>query len=162
MEKYKGKFSVARLVLSIISYVICLFILFQSCAVGFVNSVENNSDTSGTAGVILMIFMLAASSVGIATRNSRKKAGPIVAGALYVAGGLLGLLSSGGSYGDLVVWSVVSLAFGIFFIIAGVLNKDESSFSKSTFNSISVNSEEQTVKPTKNSLNESTTNVTEE
>lgn len=123
--KYKGKFSVGRLVLSIISYVISFMILIQSCAVGFVNSVEDNSDTSGTAGVILMICIIVAASVGIATRNSRKKAGPIVAGAFYIVGGLLGLLSSGGSYGDLIIWSVVSIAFGIFFLIAGILNKAE-------------------------------------
>lgn len=123
VKKYKGKFSVARLVLTIISYVISFVILIQSCAVGVVNSVEESSDTSGTAGILLMIFILVAASVGIATRNSRKKAGPIVAGAFYIVGGLLAVLSSGGAYGDLVIWSIVSIGFGIFFLIAGILNK---------------------------------------
>ena len=121
--KYKGRFSVARLVISILSFVACLIILVQSCAVGFVNSVDNSEDASGSAGFILMIFILVGAIVGIATRNSRKKVGPIVAGIIYIIGGLFSLIFTGGTYGDLIIWAVISIIFGVFFIIAGALNK---------------------------------------
>ncbi len=123
--KYKGRFSIARLVISIVSFVICVIVLIQSCATGFVNALEESKDVSGSAGFILTIFILVGAIVGIVTRNSRSKAGPIVAGAFYLLGGLLALLFAGGTYGDLIIWAVISIVFGIFFIVAGVLNKSE-------------------------------------
>ena len=120
--KYKGRFSVARLVISILSFVICIIILVQSCATGFVNTVQESSDVSGSAGFLLTLFILVGAIVGIATRNSMKKAGPIVAGAFYLVGGLFSLIFAGGTYGDLIIWAVLSIVFGIFFIVAGILN----------------------------------------
>ncbi|MDR0937496.1 MAG: hypothetical protein LBM98_12545 [Oscillospiraceae bacterium] len=105
----------AKLIIGIISIVLFIFIMFQSCAVGVVNAIESNSDDlSGSAGVLLAFAMLIAGIIGIAARKS--KGGGITAGIFYIVSALIGFVNLG-TFGDLVVWSVVALVFGIVFII---------------------------------------------
>ena len=43
-----------RLIIGILSLVLCLVVVFQSCATGVVNGIEQNtSDTSAGGGIIL-------------------------------------------------------------------------------------------------------------
>ncbi len=110
-----------KLVLGIISIVAFTVIMFQSCAAGLVNAIESNtSDTSGGAGVFLAFAMLIAGIVGITTRKS--KGGGIAAGVFYAISALIGFTNLG-TYGDLVVWSVLALIFGIVFIVGSVTMK---------------------------------------
>jgi len=103
------------------AYQALISILFQSCAVGIVNGLESNTDdTSGGAGVLLAFAMLIAGIIGITTRNS--KGGGITAGVAYVLSAIIGFAALG-TYGDLVVWSVVGLAFGIVFLIGSFTMK---------------------------------------
>ena len=112
----------AKLIIGIISIVLFIIIMFQSCATGVVNVLESNDDLSGSAGMLLAFAMLIAGIIGVVARKSR--GGSITAGVFYVVAALIGFANLG-TFGDLVIWSVVSLAFGIVFII-GSLKKTES------------------------------------
>ncbi len=110
-----------KLVLGIISMVLFIFITFQSCATGLGNALEGNeTDTSGSAGLFLAIFILIAGIVGVATRKS--KGGGITAGVFYIVASIIGFANLG-TFGDLVIWSVMSLIFGIVYILGSVLIK---------------------------------------
>ena len=119
-ERSKGFWSVGRLIIGIILLVLSLFVLFQSCAAGLVNThEENTSDAGGTAGFIVAVFMIVAGIIAIVTRNSKSKAGPIVAAVILILGSIIAFFNSA-VFEDLVIWGVVSIAFGIVFIICGV------------------------------------------
>jgi len=113
----------AKLIIGIISIVLFMIIIFQSCATGVVNALENNNeDISGSAGLLLAIAMLIAGIVGIAARES--KGGSITAGVFYVLGAIIGFANLG-TFGDLIVWSILALLFGIVFILGTLLIKEK-------------------------------------
>lgn len=122
--KYKGPLSVCRLVIGILSIVFSLFIIFQSAAVGIVNTLEPTGDVGGSVGLFVAILFIASGIVGIATRNSRKKAGSIVCFALYLFSGLLGV-SNSAVYADLEIWGGLAIIFAIIFLIAGIRTKNK-------------------------------------
>lgn len=124
-QKFKGALSAGRLAIGIISMVLFVLVTFQSCAAGVSNALEENGESSGSFGVVLAVFMLAAGIVGVATRNSRSGAGAIVSAVLYILGGIMGLVGAG-SYADLNIWGALCIIFGVFFVIAAVLNKKKS------------------------------------
>jgi len=111
---------IAKLICGIISIVVFMIIVFQSCAAGLVNVLESNDDTSGTAGVFLAVSMLIAGIIGIATRNN--KGGGITAGAFYLVGGIIAFASLG-TFTDLIVWSVLSMLFSMLFLVGSVEKK---------------------------------------
>ena len=112
----------AKLIIGIISIVLFIIVTFQSCAVGVVNALDGTTDdASGSAGIFLAFSMLIAGIIGIAARNSR--GGGITAGIFYIVAALIGFANLG-TFGDLVVWSVLSLAFGAVFIV-GSLRMDK-------------------------------------
>lgn len=108
-----------KLILGIISFVLSAIVLFQSCAAGIGNALENNGEVGGSAGVILAICCIVAGIIAIATRNSNG-AGSFVAGGFYFAGGILGAACAG-SYGDLVIWGVLCMIFGAVFVLGTVI-----------------------------------------
>ena len=65
MEKAKGFWSAGRLVVGIILFVLSMFILFQSCATGLVNALEESSDVGGTAGILVVILMISTGVIAI-------------------------------------------------------------------------------------------------
>ena len=83
----------SKLVVGIISIVLCFLVGLQSCAAGLGNALENNGEIGGTAGLILAISLLIAGIVAICTRNGGK--GGYVSTAFYVLAGLIGLLCAG-------------------------------------------------------------------
>jgi hypothetical protein len=108
-----------KLIIGIVSIALFMILIFQSCAAGVANAMNSNvTDSSGGGGVFLAFAMLIAGVVGIATRKSR--GGGITAGALYIIGAIIGFANLG-TYGDLVVWSVVSAVFGVVFLIGSIL-----------------------------------------
>lgn len=111
----------AKLVIGIISIILSLLVLFQSCVAGIANSVNNNGEAGGSAGILLAICLLVAGIVAIATRNSSGNGGFVAAG-FYIVGGIIAFLLAGG-YGDLYIWSVLSIIFGATFVI-GETKKD--------------------------------------
>ena len=58
-----------KLVSGILSIILFAVVMFQSCAAGVVNALEDNGGISGSVGVIVGILMLAGGIVSIATRN---------------------------------------------------------------------------------------------
>ena len=120
--KYTGAFSIARLVIGILSLVLSPFIIFQSFAVGVVNTIGGTGDIGGTAGVMVALLFIVCGIVGISTRNSRSKAGAFVCFALYILGGLLGIGNSA-VYTDLEIWGWLAIVFAIVYLIAGVRTK---------------------------------------
>ena len=94
----------AKLVIGIVSIVLALVMLFQSCAanVGSVLATAG-TDMSGAIGTFAAILLIVAGIIGIAARKS--KGGTIAAFIFYVIT-------------DLIVWGVVSLVFAVVFIIS--------------------------------------------
>jgi len=123
--KKKGFWSVGRLVIGIILLVLSLFILFQSCAAGVVNTLEENtSDAGGTAGFILAVFMIASGILSICTRNSGSKVGPIVTAVLLLVGAIVAL-SNAAVYEDLIIWGVLSIVLAIVYVICAIKTKKD-------------------------------------
>ena len=111
---------ITKLIIGIISMVLFLVVVFQSCVAGLGNALEENGESSGGAGVFLAVCMLIAGIVGVATRSS--KAGGIVAGCFYAVGGIVGIANYG-SYADLAIWAVVCFIFAAVFILGSILRK---------------------------------------
>lgn len=111
----------ARMIIGIISMVLFIFITFQSCAAGLGNTLAENGEVSGSAGFLLALSMLIAGILGVAGKKS--KACTIVAGAFYALGGIIGIANVG-SFADLQIWSILSFIFAVFFILSGILQKN--------------------------------------
>ena len=92
-----------RLVSGILTIVFFLVVMFQSCAAGVANALEDSGGTSGSVGVIVGILMLAGGITSIATRKGGR-GGSI---ALIIIMGLAALIgfAGHGNYKDLVIWS---------------------------------------------------------
>ena len=125
------KWVVARTVLGILSIILFVMVMFQSCAAGLGNALSDNGEVSGSAGFMCALNLLVAGLIVLVARKTVKKAPMIVAAVLMY----LNLFYSqvmAGSYKDLVIWGFLSFAFGIVylfsvlhtkkqFIIAGVI-----------------------------------------
>ena len=90
-----------KLVSGIISIVLFAFVIFQSCAAGISNSLAENGESGGSAGLIVAIILLAGGIVSIATRNG-SKGGNIALIVLFALGA------------DLNVWAAWCLICAVF------------------------------------------------
>ena len=106
-----------KLVSGILSIVLFVFVAFQSCAAGVSNTLSENGEVSGSAGIIVAICLLAGGIVSIATRNSEKKGGNIALIVLFGLAALMGFTCAG-SYSDLVIWAAWCLINAILAIVA--------------------------------------------
>lgn len=122
-EEKKAVWSTARLVLGIIAIVLFIFIMFQSCAAGLGNALEESNEFSGTSGFLLALFLLAGGITGVATRKSLSCKGLFAAGILFVPAAVLGGTSWNSTYSDLKIWTIVSLLFAAFYFICGIKTK---------------------------------------
>lgn len=120
----KPFWSVGRLVMGIISMVLCGLIVFESCAAGLSNALAENDSLSGSVGLFLSIFMLAGGIVGAATRKSVKKGGCMASSILYLLGAAFGGLEWNSTFEDLQVWVVVSLIFSLFYMFCAIMTKN--------------------------------------
>ncbi len=111
-----------KLVAGILTIVFFIIVAFQSCAAGVVNALEENGGSSGSAGIIVAILMLAGGIVSIATRKSAGKGGNI---ALIIIFGLAALIgfAGHGNYSDLVIWAGWCLINAVVAVIASVTGK---------------------------------------
>lgn len=115
----KSTWAAGRLTIGIISMVLFIFITFQSCAAGFVNAVEGNNATSGSAGLFTAFMFLIAGIIGVCTKNSKGATGPIITAVFYFIGAFM-TIGSGSTFGDLPIWGVLSALFGVFFVACGI------------------------------------------
>lgn len=107
-----------KLVSGILSIVLCLFVMFQSCAAGISNALQENGELSGSAGLLVAILMLAGGIVSIATRNGGKGSN-IALAILFGIAALLGFTMAG-SYSDLVIWAAWCLVCAVLAIVSFV------------------------------------------
>ncbi|WP_373483821.1 hypothetical protein [Acetobacterium sp.] len=115
---------IAKLVIGIVSMVLSIFVLFQSCAAGLVNTIEGSGGFSGTTGVIVAACFIIAGIVGLVTRNSYRAGGGLTAAGFYLVAALLGGTMAG-NYSDLYIWAFLSWAFGVFYLVDAFYDEDE-------------------------------------
>jgi hypothetical protein len=108
----------AKLVIGIISMVLSVFVLFQSCAAGMANTLSSNGQLGGTGGIFVAICLMIAGIIGVATRNSVKNGGALTAAGFCLAGALIGGVMAG-DYSDLYIWSFIAWAFGAVYLVDG-------------------------------------------
>ena len=108
-----------KLVSGILSIVLFLIVSFQSCAAGISNTLSDNGEVGGSAGVLVAIFLLAGGIVSIATRNSKGKGGNIALIILFGLATIIGLALAG-SYLDLKIWAAWCAINVVLAIIASV------------------------------------------
>lgn len=109
----------SKLVIGIITLVLALLVMFQSCAAGLGNALEENGEVGGSAGFLLAICFIVAGILAIVMRK-KNSGGVYVAAGFYIGGGLIGMMLAG-SYSDLYIWSGISIVFGIVFIIFNIM-----------------------------------------
>lgn len=110
-----------KLVTGILSVVLSLFVLLQSCAAGLANTLEENGEIGGSAGAIVAICLMAAGIVAIVTRKGGK-GGSIACAILYGFAALCGLTLAG-SYADLTIWGGICGILAIMHIVFAVKAK---------------------------------------
>lgn len=108
----------AKRIICIFSIVVSGFILFQSCAAGIANSLQDNGSSSGTGGVILVVFMLVGAILGLSSHEHKPM---IVSGAFYIVGGFLALMLEAGTFADLMIWGIMSIIFGVVIMGIGIM-----------------------------------------
>ena len=108
-----------KLVSGILSIILFAVVMFQSCAAGVVNALEDNGGISGSVGVILM---LAGGIVSIATRNKTGKGHDIALIVLFGLAAVFGFAGYG-NYSDLVIWSVWCLINAVLAVVSMIKNR---------------------------------------
>lgn len=92
-----------KLVSGILSIVLFVLVTFQSCAAGLYNAMSENGESSGSAGIMVAVMLLAGGIVSIATRKGGK-GGNIALIVLFGIGAFFGFTMAG-SFSDLVIWA---------------------------------------------------------
>lgn len=111
-----------KLISGILSMVLFLVVAFQSCAAGVANTLAENGEVSGSAGILVAILMLAGGIVSVATRKSEKNGGNIALIVLFGLAALLGFANYG-SYSDLAIWSGWCLLNAVLAVVAMLTGK---------------------------------------
>ncbi len=107
---------VTKLILGILMIIFSVIIFFQASIAGLGNSLQNNGEFSGTAGIFLAFLWLASGITYLATKSRSKLGGDIACLIMLAIAWLLGI-SNAGSYSDLYVWSWAGLIIGLGFFI---------------------------------------------
>ena len=115
---------VFKLVAGILCIILSAFVIFQSCAAGLANTLSENGEVSGSAGVIVAIFLLVGGIVMIATRTNEGKGGSIAAAVLFILAALVGFIMAG-SYSDLKIWAGICGVLALVNIVAAVTARRE-------------------------------------
>lgn len=111
-----------KLVSGILSIVLFVLVSLQSCAAGLSNTLAENGEVSGSAGLLVAILMLTGGIVSIVTRKSKKNGGNIALVVLFGLAALVGFCNYG-SYSDLAVWSGWCLLNAVLAIVAMLKKK---------------------------------------
>ncbi len=120
-----------KLVSGILSIVLFIFVVFQSCAAGVASALGSEDDVSGSIGIVVAILMLVGGVVSIVTRNSEKKGGNIALIILFGLAALFGYIGYG-IFTDLIIWATWCLICAILAIVSIILNKRATSTSNTT------------------------------
>lgn len=94
-----------RIVSGIISIVVFIIIIFQSCATSIVNVLDDNtSDTSAGAGIWVAFVLLTAGIVSTSLSKNTSRGADIALMLIFGLAALIGFTNLG-TFGDLEVWS---------------------------------------------------------
>ena len=107
-------------VTGIISIVLFIFVAFQSYAAGVGNALANNKGASGSAGIMLAIFMLIAGIIAIISKYS--KGMTIASIVFYVLAFIVGIANVG-HFKNLQIWSIINLIFAALLVFHMFKNK---------------------------------------
>ena len=121
----------AKLVTGILSIVFTIMILFQSCAAGLSNALGDTGESSGTAGFLVAILMIAGSIIMIATRKTEKKGPSIACIVIFAFAAMIGYALAG-SFGDLKFWSTWCLIMAVLNFIPLLSKKKNTNQSDNT------------------------------
>lgn len=91
-----------KLVSGILSMVLSIVIIFQSCAVGVLEAM-GAAGSDSASGIIVAILLIAGGIVSVATRKGGK-GGNIAIICIYGVAAIIGFTAK--VYGDLIVWAV--------------------------------------------------------
>lgn len=111
-----------KLVSGILSIVLFAFVAFQSCAAGLANTLSENGEVGGSAGILVAIMLLSGGIVSISTRK-KGKGGNIALIILFGLGSLFGFALAG-SYADLKIWAGWCLICAIMAVVS-LVKKDK-------------------------------------
>ena len=116
-----------KLVSGILSIVLSVLVFMQSGLAGLSNTLEDNGEIGGSAGVIVAILMLTVGILSIVVRKSKSKGGNI---AIIILSGIATFMgfAGAGSYSDLKVWSgwcLILLVMAVIALITGRKAKEE-------------------------------------
>ena len=111
----------ARLCIGIISMVLFLVIILQSCAVGIGEAISGDDGDGFGSGVAVAWLLLIGGIIGVCTRKG--VIGAYVTAAFYALAGIIGVTANSTIYGDLVIWGILSLIFAAVFVLGGFLTK---------------------------------------
>lgn len=106
-----------KLVSGILSIVLAVFVLLQSAAAGLGNSLAENGETSGSAGFLVAILLIAAGITAIVVRKSVKKGAHIALVIMYGLAAITGFTMAG-SYEDLKIWAAWCSICAILAVVA--------------------------------------------
>ncbi len=113
-----------KLVSGILSIIMAAFVLFQSSIAGLSNTLSENGEAGGSAGLIVSVMLLTSGIVSIVIRNSNSKGGNIAIIVLCLIAAVLGFTGAG-SYSDLKVWSAWCVILAIMAVVSILINKKE-------------------------------------
>lgn len=113
-----------KLVSGILSIIIAAFVLFQSGIAGLSNTLAENGEAGGSAGLIVSIMLLTSGIVSIVIRNSNSKGGNIAIIVLCLIAAVLGFTGAG-SYSDLKVWSGWCIILAVMAVVSLLINKNK-------------------------------------
>ena len=111
-----------KLVAGILSIILFVVVTFQSCAAGISNTLQENGEVGGSAGVLVAIMLLAGGIVSIATRNKKSKGANIAIIVLFGIGAAAGFAMAG-SYKDLIIWAVWCLINAVLALVEIIKSK---------------------------------------
>lgn len=97
-------------------------VIFQSCAAGLANALDETGIMSGSVGIIVAILMLAGGIISIATRNSDRNGGNITLIIIFGIAAIIGFTGYG-NFSDLAIWSGWCLINAVLALIALISGK---------------------------------------
>lgn len=115
-EKKKGFWSTGRLAVSIISFVLALFIIYQAYILTIAEAFTGESNSNGALGIGVALFVILGAIIGLCTRNKRG-IGPFISSVFYFLGYVISISGDFEKYPDLETWGQIALAFAIFFFV---------------------------------------------
>ena len=116
--------SIWKLVSGLLSIVLSVLIFAQSALAGLANTLAENEEVGGSAGVIVSVLLLVTGILFIVTRKSSSKGGNIAVIILTAIASAVGF-GGAGSYSDLKIWSAWCLLLLLTAILSLVLGKKQ-------------------------------------